>query len=120
MITLSLLTAVLLLFTAYFFVQNLVFPAGEPVTGLLDDMMRYAEEGRWGEAQKVMEQAERSWNGAKDLIALNYAEPDYITCMESFTRLKNAVKIKDDSEVVREASVCRRLVENFVKVVPQP
>ncbi len=119
-ITYALLGITLLLYIAYFAIQSIVFPAGEPIVKDLEDIARYAQQEQWEEAEASTEKLLNSWDKGRYLIAFNYAEADYFLFLDNLSRMRGAVKTKDATETVSQALATLRLWENFIKVIPQP
>ena len=119
-VTLSLFGLLILLFLVYFIVQNTLLPSGEPVKGQLNNIILYAEQGKWEDAENSAARLTELWDRNKFLLALNYAEADYSLFMENLSRIRGAIRTKDDTETVSQALSTLKLWDNFIKVVPQP
>lgn len=119
-ITYSILGIIILLFFTYFVAQNIVFPHGQPIVNQLNDIIQYAEQDKWAEAEDSFNKLMASWEKGKYLLAINYAEADYSLFIENLARMQGAIEIKDDMETVSQAQSMLKLWNNFIKVVPQP
>jgi hypothetical protein len=119
-ITYSLLGLILLLFTVYFIVQNTIFSPGRPIVNELNNIIQYAQQGMWVEAEDSVNKLEKSWYKTKYLLALNYAEADYSLFLDNLSRIQGAIKTKADTETVSQALSTLKLWNNFTKVVPEP
>ncbi len=119
-ITYSLLGLILLLFIAYFTVQNTIFPSGQPIVNELNNIIQYAQQDKWAEAENSASKLVKDWDKVKYLLALNYAEADYLLFLDNLSRIQGAIKTKDDTETVSQALSTLKLWTNFTKVVPQP
>ncbi|WP_010249867.1 DUF4363 family protein [Acetivibrio cellulolyticus] len=119
-ITYSLLGIILLLFVAYFTAQNIIFPLGQPIVNELNNIIEYAQQDKWAEAEESANKLVKDWDKVKYLLALNYAEADYSLFLDNLSRIQGAIKTKDDTETVSQALSTLKLWTNFTKVVPQP
>ncbi len=119
-VTLYLLGLVLLLYLIYFMVQNIFFPAGEPIKSQLNHIIEYVSQNNWNEAEITAIRLVESWDRNKYLLMFNYAEEDFSLFIDNIARLKGAIKTKDDTEAVSLALSSLELWDNFNKVIPQP
>lgn len=119
-ITHLLLGFILLFFTAYFIVQNIIFSHGQPIVNELNNIIKYVQQDKWGEAEGSANKLEKSWDKSKYLLALNYAEADYSLFLDNLSRIQGAIKTRDDTETISQALSTLKLWNNFTKVVPEP
>lgn len=119
-VTYTLLGLIFILFFLYFTVQNIAFPSGQPIVNQLNDIIEYAQQEKWTDAEKTANELMVSWHKAKYLLSLNYAEADYSLFIENLSRIQGAIKTRDDTETVSQALSTLKLWDNFIKVVPQP
>ncbi|MFZ5986620.1 MAG: DUF4363 family protein [Bacillota bacterium] len=119
-VTISLFGLIILLFLAFFVAQNTLFPSGEPIKSHLNNIIQYAEQGKWEEAENSVNKLLELWEKDKYFLALNYAEEDFSLFMENLARIQGAIKTKDDTETVSQAKSTLILWHNFIKVIPQP
>lgn len=119
-ITYSLFGLILLLFIAYFTVQNAILPSGKSIVNELNDLIQYARQDKWGDAEDSANKLVKDWDMVKYLLAINYAEADFSLFLDNLSRIKGAIKTKDATETVSLALSTLELWNNFTKVVPQP
>ncbi|MCX7709477.1 MAG: DUF4363 family protein [Clostridia bacterium] len=119
-VTLSLFGLILSLFLAYFITQHTWFPSGEPIKGHLNNIIQYAQQEKWAEAENSANELSTLWDKGKYLLAVNYAEADYSLFMDNLARIQGAIKTRDDTETVSQALSTLKLWDNFIRVVPQP
>lgn len=119
-VTISLFVIALLIFTIYFSVLNLLFPAGEPIKSELENIRKYAHEENWEQVRQTLKELERDWGIAKGILSLNYGERDFSVFLEYMGRLKASVDIEDKSQVTSDAAAILALWDNFIKVFPEP
>jgi hypothetical protein len=119
-ITIILLGLLLLLFGAYFSLQQLLLPAGQPLTGLFQDILMFSHNNQWPKAEKSALKLEKYWAKYKYLTSLNYAEEDYSLLKDTIIRIRSAVRAKDQAETAAHALACRELWKNFLKFIPEP
>ena len=119
-VTLSLLGLLTLLYLAYFITQNIVFSSGEPMKTHLNNVIQYARQDKWEEAESSANELIKLWNKGKYLIALNYAEEDFSLFTDNIARIQGAVKTRDETEAISQAMSTLKLWDNFIKVIPQP
>jgi hypothetical protein len=111
---------IILIFLAFFIVQHTLFPSGEPIRSHLNNIIRYAQQDKWEEAEKSVNELLHLWDKDKYLLAINYAEADYSLFMDNLSRIQGAVKTKDDTEAVNQALSTLKLWDNFIRLIPQP
>jgi hypothetical protein len=116
----TLLGLIILLFFLYFTAQNIVFPSGQPIVDQLNNIIAYAEQEKWPEAEKAANELISSWDKSKYLLAINYAEEDYSLFIDNLSRIQGAIRTRDDTETVSQALSALKLWDNFIKVIPQP
>lgn len=119
-ITLYLLGLIVLTFATYFIIQKTLFPSGEPIKSHLNDIIQYAQKGKWEEAEDSATELMKLWDGSKYFIALNYAEADYSLFIDNLARLKGAIQTRDEVETVNQALATLKLWENFIRFIPEP
>lgn len=119
-VTTSILLVILVFIGGYFIAQNSVTNIRTNVPHLLNEIKDSAAINNWDSASKSLTKLENIWNKGKYLIALNYAEPDYLLFIENLARLKNALEDQDQSEVKKNLVVLNMLWANFTKLVPLP
>lgn len=119
-ITYSLFGIILLLFIAYFTVQNTIFPSKQHIENDLNKIIQYAQQDKWDEAEDLANKLVKDWNKIKYFLALNYAEADYSLFLDNLSRMQGAIKTKDDTETVSQALSTIKLWNNFIKIIPQP
>lgn len=119
-VMLSLAGLIILIYLAYFIMQGTVFPSGEPIKGELNNIIQYAQQEKWEEAEDSANRLIDLWDKGKYLLALNYAEADYSLFMDNLSRIQGAIKTRDDTEAVNQALSTLKLWDNFTKIVPQP
>lgn len=119
-VTYSLFGIILLTFTIYFSVQNAFNNSGQSITDELNNIMQYAQQDNWTEAEKSADRLRRSWDKAKYFLALNYAEEDYSLFLDNLARMQGAIKAKDNTETICQAQSTLRLWTNFKKIIPLP
>ncbi|MDF2946449.1 MAG: hypothetical protein K0S51_1128 [Bacillales bacterium] len=119
-VTNSLLGIVVLLFIAYFIARYAVLTSTKPIESELNNIINYAQEERWSDAEVSSRKLMSSWEKNKYLIALNYAEADYLLFVDNLSRMNGAIKTKDDTETVGQAMSALKLWNNFLRIVPEP
>ncbi|OPZ93531.1 MAG: hypothetical protein BWY74_01087 [Firmicutes bacterium ADurb.Bin419] len=119
-ITYSLIGLILLIFIAYFTAQNTIFLSGQPIANELSNIIQYAKQDKWAEAEDSVNKLVKDWDKVKYLLAFNYAEADYSLFLDNLSRIQGAIKTKDDTETVTQALSTLELWRNFTKIVPQP
>ncbi len=119
-ITYSLFGLILLLFIAYFTVQNAILPSGKSIVNELNNLIQYAQQDKWEDAEDSVNKLFKAWDMVKHLLAINYAEADYSIFLDNLSRIKGAIKTKDTTETVSLSLSTLELWNNFTKVVPQP
>lgn len=119
-VTYTLLGVILLFYTIYFTTQHIVFSKGEPIVNQLNNIIQYAQQDKWIEAEESANQLMKAWDRGKHLLALNYAEADYSLFIDNLARIQGAIKTKDDTETISQALATLKLWNNFTKVVPEP
>lgn len=119
-VTLLLFGLIVLLFLAYFIAQNTLLPSGEPIKTQLNNIIQYAQQDKWQEAENSVNQLLQLWDRNKYLLAFNYAEADYSIFMDNLSRIQGAVMTRNDTETVSQALSTLKLLNNFIKIVPQP
>ncbi len=119
-ITYSLLGLILLLFATYFIAQNTIFPSGQPIVNELNNIIEYAQQDEWVEAEDSTNKLIRHWDEGKYLLTLNYAEADYSLFLDNLARIQGAISTKNDTETVSHALSTLKLWNNFTRVVPEP
>lgn len=111
---------VILLHIVFFAAQKFVFSSSEPIVNQLNNIVQYAQQEKWDEAQKAVKTVIQTWEKGKYVLGLNYAEADYSMILDNLARLQGAIKTKDETETVSLALSTLRLWDNFIKVIPQP
>jgi hypothetical protein len=86
----------------------------------LNNIIQYAQQGMWTEAEYSANKLEKNWYKTKHFLALNYAEADYSFFLDNLSRIQGAIKTKDDTETVCQTLSTLKLWNNFTKVVPEP
>lgn len=119
-ITYSLLGIIVFVFVIYFIVQNFVSPTDQIIQNELNNIVLCAQQDKWEEAGQSVTKLLKSWEKAKYLLALNYAEADYSLFLDNISRIQGGVKTKDVTETVNQSLSTLKLWENFKKVIPQP
>lgn len=119
-ITYSLFGLVLLIFVTYFTVQNVISPSGKSIVNELNNLIQYAQQDKWRDAEDSANRLVKDWDMVKHLLAINYAEADFSLFIDNLSRIKGAIKTKDTAETVSLALSTLELWNNFTKVVPQP
>lgn len=119
-ITYGILGIILIIFIIYFSVQSIIFPSGQPIVDHLNNIIQYAQQNKWDEAEHSVNSLLESWGKVKYLLALNYAEADYSLFMDNISRIQGGVKTKDTTETVNQSLSTLKLWENFRKVIPEP
>lgn len=119
-ITYSLLGLTFLLFIAYFTAQNAISPSGKSIVNELNNLIQYAQQDKWEEAEASANKLVKNWDTVKYLLAINYAEADYSLFLDNLSRIRGAIKTKDTTETVSLALSTLELWYNFTKIVPQP
>ena len=119
-ITYGLLGIILIIFIVYFSAQSIVFPSGQPIINHLNNIIQYAQQDKWDEAEQSVNKLLESWEKGKYLLALNYAEADYSLFLDNISRIQGGVKTKDVTETVNQSLSTLKLWENFKKVIPEP
>lgn len=119
-ITYSLFGLVILLFAGYFIAQNIIFPSGKLIVDELNNIIEYAQQDKWTEAEASANKIIKAWDKEKYLLAFNYAEADYSLFLDNLSKMRGAIKTKDDTETVSQALSTLEFWDNFIKVIPQP
>ena len=119
-ITYSLFGLVLLIFVTYFTVQNVISPSGKSIVNELNNLIQYAQQDKWRDAEDSANRLVKDWDMVKHLLAINYAEADFSLFIDNLSRIKGAIKTKDTAETVSLALSTLELWNNFTKVVPHP
>ncbi|MBP7176798.1 MAG: DUF4363 family protein [Thermoclostridium sp.] len=119
-VTAALFGLILVLFIAYFILQSLTFPAGEPLVSQLNDIITFAQQENWSDAEVTFVQLQEAWDRAKHMLALNYAEEDYSMFIDNLSRLQGAIRTRNDMETVNQAQSSLELWKNFIKIIPAP
>lgn len=120
MITFTLLGATLLLYIAYFSVLKIAFPLGQPIVSQLEEIIGYARQDQWEEAGASADKLLVSWERSKYLLAFNYAEEDYSLFLDNLARMQGAIKTRDATETVSQATATLKLWNHFNKIIPLP
>lgn len=119
-ITFVLLSLILLLFTAYFAAQNIIFDSGNLIDGQLNSIIQYVQEDKWMQAEETVDKLIDSWDKGKHLLSLNYAEEDYSLFVDNISKIQGAVMTKDKTQTVTQVLSALNLWNNFIKIVPEP
>lgn len=119
-ITFALLGLILLWFSLYFIVQRSVFPSGEPIKGLLQEIIQQSENGEWNTASRCVKHLKLEWERHKFLVALNFSETDYQVFEDTIYELTAAVETKEAFEAISRAKKGQKLWNNFLKLIPEP
>ena len=119
-ITYGILGIILIIFIIYFSVQSIIFPSGQPIVDHLNNIIQYAQQNKWEEAERSVNSLLESWERGKFLLALNYAEADYSLFTDNISKIRGGVKTKDVTVTVNQSLSTLKLWENFMKVIPEP
>lgn len=119
-ITFALFGLILLIFVLFFAAQSSVFPKGEPITGCLNQIIACAQQDKWEEAEKSLNELMKAWEKGRYLLSINYAEADFSLFMDNITKMQGAIQTKDRTETVCQALSTIELWQNFNKVIPEP
>lgn len=120
LITFGLFCLIMIIFGSYFIIQRINFPAGEPIKGYFQGIIKDANRNEWDRAMLKADQLKRMWRQKRFLVMLNYSEADYQVFEDSIYRLAAAVQTRDQYQTVSQAMVGTELWENFLKIVPEP
>jgi len=118
-ITYSLLFSIILITVVYFSAQKYVLKR-YPLETYLNNIIEYASQGNWEQADEAANTLITSWHKYKYLIALNYGESDFMLFSDYLARLHGAIKIEDETETVLQAYSVQTLWTNFIKIIPEP
>ena len=119
-ITLSLFAIVLGLFIFFFILKEYTFPSGEPVTGQLNNIIKYAKQENWPKAAAEAKALDHEWDEKQHILFLNYAETDIFLFDDSLSRIQGGIQSEDVDETVSQALSALKLWKNFIKVIPSP
>lgn len=119
-ITVVLFVLTLSIFLIYFIIQGMIFSFGRPIVTELNNIINFANQNKWKEAEISVSNLVYNWDKQKHILAFNYAEEDYSIFLDNLARLKGAVRTKDETETVNLASSSLILWNNFIKLVPEP
>lgn len=120
LITIGLFCLIMTIFGSYFIVRKINFPAGEPIKGYFQGIIRDANRKDWDQAKLKVDQLKEVWRQKRFLVMLNYSEADYQIFEDSIYRLASAVHTRDQYQTISQAMVGTELWENFLKIVPEP
>ena len=119
-ITITLFGVILFIFTFYFIVQKTIFPSGQPIKGLFQNIIQDAQLNQWPAAVRKTHLLEKEWEERKYLIMFNYAEADYQVFEDTVYALTVAAETKEKFETISRAKMGQKLWENFLKILPEP
>lgn len=79
-----------------------------------------AADDDWENAENQAKKADDIWNNGNFIVAVKYAETDYIFLNVYLTRFQTAIKQKDADEVAKEGYASLYIFNNITSIVPQP
>lgn len=118
-ITYTLAIIVLVLFTAYFGIKEIV-RTNINLTESIAQVEAYAKQDDWQKAHSLAKQVQNDWEKYKLVININYAESEHSLFNEALNALVAGSEAKDLPTVLANAENAKRFWQNLNRIVPGP
>ncbi|GAB4074664.1 hypothetical protein GCM10028778_21670 [Barrientosiimonas marina] len=118
-ITYTLAIIVLVLFTAYFGIKEIV-RTHINLTESIAQVETYAKQDDWQKAYSLAKEVQKDWERYKLIININYAESEHSLFDEALNALVAGSDVKDLPTVLANAENAKRFWKNLNKIVPGP
>lgn len=119
-ITALLFIIIMVIFVTFFSIQNGILKSTKQINNHLNLIISCAQEEKWDEARKSLDELAPIWEKQKFFLAINYAEADYSLFMDNLARIDGAIKVQDSVETICQAEANLKLWNNFTKIIPSP
>lgn len=101
-------------------VPSIVIAQSNDIGNMIGQISRCAYEKNWTDAAVLANTLHQQWDGQKRLISLNFAAQDYSDLGDAIGRVRAGILAEDRSLVISECEVAKKLLDNMLRVVPEP